>query len=85
MITRTQDIISDEVLDRIIELRKTIDKSHTVLISDGEEALVELRDLEDVQCGFCKDPAVGIKHYKNRSEMPMCKDHIHSQGYYIPE
>lgn len=84
--------MEDSILDKIIELRKKIDKAHLILVSDWEEYIVELRyDLKiNIGCSFttgdkaCKEKVIGVKHYCNNTQNYICKKHIKEQGYYKP-
>lgn len=84
--------MDDTVLDKIVELRKKIDKNHLILVSDRDEYLIEIRyDLKsNVSCSFtsgdkaCREKVIGVKHYCNNSQNYICRKHILEQGYYKP-
>jgi hypothetical protein len=82
--------ISDEILNKIIDLRKRIGKDHIILISDDNAAPVELCDLSKtaVRCAAgtnCDGIPIGKKHdLQNGTSQYICRKHLKEQGYYKP-
>jgi len=82
-------MITDAVIDVIIELRKKIGRRHIILVSDENLEIVELCDLSNqaVRCGCgtnCREKPVGKKHNQNGTFVYICRKHIFEQEYYTP-